>query len=135
MSEFKYRNVMIIDDNDIDLYVTSRMIKTYKVGEQVITFNSARAALEYLQQNAGDASQIPDVMLVDIYMPLMSGFEFMEAYRDFPEDIKQKCRIYIISSSIDELIFGALTPTLMYVPFMKSLSPVIFCKISCKTMV
>lgn len=102
MNEFKYRKVMIIDDNDIDLYVTTRMIKTYKVGEEVLTFNSAKKALEYLQAHIGDEESLPDVMLVDIYMPLMSGFEFMAAYRDFPEELRRKTRVYIISSSIDE---------------------------------
>ena len=45
---------------------------------------------------------LPQVIFVDIYMPLMSGFEFLDAYEKLPLDLKNNCRTYIISSTIDD---------------------------------
>ncbi|HSN47423.1 MAG TPA: hypothetical protein VLR29_01550 [Flavobacterium sp.] len=65
--EPKFEKVMIIDDNNIDLYITKRLI-----------------------------------IFVDIYMPVMSGFEFLDAYDKLPAALKKYCKVFIISSSIDE---------------------------------
>ncbi|NUY81015.1 response regulator [Flavobacterium sp. MAH-1] len=93
--------VMVIDDNPIDLYVATRLIKKMELADKLLEFSSAQKALDYLRDNQDDSHAWPALMLVDIYMPGMSGFEFMAAYDKFPEDLKKKCRIFIISSSID----------------------------------
>lgn len=59
-------------------------------------------ALKYLQENKGHIARLPEVIFVDIYMPGMSGFEFMAEYDKLPTDLKKHCRVLIISSSIDE---------------------------------
>lgn len=97
----KFRTIMIIDDNNIDLYITSRMILKNGFAENILEYSSAINALAYLNQNTTDPSAWPDVILVDIYMPLMSGFEFMEAYALLPENLKAHSRVFIVSSTID----------------------------------
>ena len=99
----KFEKIMIIDDNNIDLYVTSRIITKNIFGKEVIGFISAEEALQYLKTNENDISALPEIILVDIYMPLMSGFEFMEVYDKFSTVLKNYCRVFILSSSIDEL--------------------------------
>lgn len=93
--------VMIIDDNKIDLYISSQSITRSGFAKKIVQYSSAVDALEYLRLHSEDISLIPDVIFVDIYMPEMSGFEFMEAYNELPEYIKKRSRVYIISSSID----------------------------------
>ena len=98
----KFEKVMIIDDNKIDLYVNAQVISRSNFGQEILQYSSAVKALEYLQSNNDDLSLIPKVIFVDIYMPIMSGFEFMEAYNQLSGAIKKYCRVYIISSSIDK---------------------------------
>ena len=98
----KFDTVMLIDDNNIDLYVTSRIIAKSNFGKTVLPFTSAQEALHYLRSNEHNIPALPQVIFVDIYMPGMSGFEFMEAYDGFSDALKKYCRAYIISSSIDE---------------------------------
>jgi CheY-like chemotaxis protein len=98
----KFESVMIIDDNLIDLYIASRMITKNNFGKKVMQYSSAIEALKYLQENQDNISQLPEVILVDIYMPGMSGFEFMKEYDKLSTPLKDLCRVFIISSSIDE---------------------------------
>ena len=98
----KFETVMIIDDNTIDLYISSRLITKNYFGKKVLMYSDAKEALKYLQENQHDFSMLPQIIFVDIYMPIMSGFEFLDAYDKLPLDLKNKCRTYIISSTIDE---------------------------------
>jgi len=48
-----------------------------------------------------NSTALPQIIFADIYMPEMSGFEFMEAYDKLPMSLKNNCRVHIISSTID----------------------------------
>ena len=98
----KFETVMIIDDNTIDLYISSRLIIKNNFGKKVMEYSDAREALQYLQDNQDNIAALPQVIFVDIYMPLMSGFEFLEAYDKLLNSLKNYCKTFIISSTIDD---------------------------------
>lgn len=98
----KFENVMIIDDNVIDLYIASRMITKNNFGSNVLTYTKAQDALDYLRENQGNRAALPQIIFVDIYMPIMSGFEFLTTYNELPEEFKKYCHVYVISSTIDD---------------------------------
>lgn len=98
----KFSTVMVIDDNNIDLYIASKVISKNLFAEKILTYTSAIDALQYLADNESDPAALPEIILVDIYMPVMSGFEFMQAFDKLSMNVKKNCRAYIISSTIDE---------------------------------
>jgi CheY-like chemotaxis protein len=100
--EPKFERVMIIDDNIIDLYITKRLISKNNFGKKVQEYANAKEALKYLHDNQETVSLLPQIIFIDIYMPVMSGFEFLEAYDKLPALLKKYCKIFIVSSSIDE---------------------------------
>ncbi|OCB78262.1 response regulator [Flavobacterium piscis] len=97
----KFETVMIIDDNPVDLYIISRMITKNNFGKNVLHYTDPTDAIKYLQANQDNISQLPQIIFVDIYMPLMSGFEFLESYDMLSDTLKKYCKAYIISSTID----------------------------------
>lgn len=108
----KFEKVMIIDDNIIDLYVSSRIITKNNFGKKVLQYTAAEEALKYLQENQNNISELPKVIFVDIYMPVMSGFKFLEEYDKLSLTLKNHCKTYIISSTIhDDDIVKARTDT------------------------
>ncbi|MBC7845330.1 MAG: response regulator [Flavobacterium sp.] len=98
----KFERVMIIDDNIIDLYITKRLIIKTNFGKNVLEYFSAEKALKYLQDHQETISMWPQIIFIDIYMPVMSGFEFLEGYDLLPAKLKKNCKAFIISSSIDD---------------------------------
>ncbi|KIQ16576.1 hypothetical protein RT99_20805 [Flavobacterium sp. MEB061] len=97
----KFETVMIIDDNLVDLYIISRMITKNNFGKNVLHYTEAEEAMKYLQENQDNVSKLPQIIFVDIYMPLMSGFEFLEVYDTLSDALKNHCKTYVISSTID----------------------------------
>lgn len=97
----KFETVMIIDDNFVDLYITSCMISKNNFGKNLLLYTSAEEALKYLQDNQDNIAILPQIIFVDIYMPLMSGFEFLEAFDNLTVALKKQTKTYILSSTID----------------------------------
>ncbi len=91
------KKVMLIDDNLIDLKINSKLINLANLFDEIITFQSGEEALDYLNANVQDLDKLPDFILLDIQMPEMDGFDFLERYKDF----KEKCAVAMLSSTLD----------------------------------
>ena len=96
-----YNRVMVIDDNAIDRYIAEVSIIKHQFAAEVITKESAVDALDYLTLNATQPTNLPTIIFLDINMPEVNGFEFMEAFEKLPPAIHQACDVIMLSSSID----------------------------------
>ncbi len=98
----KYNKILIIDDNYIDNYITSAIIKKNNLANDLVEFDNGLKAIEYLEQNKDNDEELPDLILLDLYMPLMDGFEFLNLFEKIDFTSTKKCKICIVSSSIDD---------------------------------
>ena len=94
-----YYCVMLVDDNDTDNFISRRIIEITGFAQKVEIKNSGKSALEYINAHKDDPSQLPDIIFLDINMPIVDGFVFLYEFEKFNNQIKDKCKVIILSSS------------------------------------
>ncbi len=103
--QHKFHTVMLVDDNEIDNLINQKMIEAADISAHIFTHSGARSAIEFLK-NVEKLSEIvqnalPDVIFLDIDMPLMDGFQFLDEFEKMAESTKAHCKIIMLTSSIN----------------------------------
>lgn len=97
----KYNSILVIDDSKLDRFIASEILEDYVEVKEIVGVESAEKGLEYLQSIEEQPQNLPEIILLDIKMPKMDGFDFLQIFDRFPETIKNNCKIFMLSSSID----------------------------------
>ena len=92
-------SVMLIDDSKVDNFVNSKVLELSKKADHVQVFDDASIALEFLKST----EDIPNYIFLDIYMPYMDGFDFLEEYEKLPSLVKENARVILLSSAFETL--------------------------------
>ncbi len=93
--------IMLIDDDKTFNLLTSLVIKRYMADANLQIYASALAALEYIEANIGNVSALPVFIFLDIRMPQIDGFEFLEQLNSYDQEHIQNIRIAILTSSLN----------------------------------
>lgn len=88
----------LIDDDYLSNYITEKVLTHEKFSDNIVCFLSAEEALSVLKQDMPD--DVPGVMFLDLNMPVMNGWDFLDALEPYKEELAGKCRIYILTSSL-----------------------------------
>ena len=100
----KIKLACIIDDDYIYVNLIKKIIDTKKLCENLMIFKNGKEGIEYFEtllQNFNEAEQIPDVILLDINMPVMNGWEFLERFTKIKNKFEKQITLYVVSSSIN----------------------------------
>jgi len=101
----KLNAVMLIDDNEIDNLINQKMIESIDLAENIFIHSGAKSALEYLKNiekiKTGAESFLPELIFLDIDMPLMDGFQFIDEFEKLAEVTKNYCKVILLTSSLD----------------------------------
>ncbi len=103
--EHRFKSVMLIDDNEIDNLINQKMIEASSLAENIYVHTGAKSAIEFLRNieklGATGHPILPQVIFLDIDMPLMDGFQFLDEFEKFRVETKNICNIVMLTSSIN----------------------------------
>ncbi len=95
-------NIWIVDDNEIDVLIGTKTVERYDSTINVRSFVRAQDALEVLETMLKASEKLPDLIFLDLYMPLLDGWQFLRAFKTMTASQKHEMRIIVTSSTPNE---------------------------------
>jgi CheY-like chemotaxis protein len=97
------QSICIVDDDEIYKFFVKKILEIKELADNVLTFSDGEEAYNYIKENKGNPDLLPDIILLDINMPVMDGFLFIEEYVKLKHEINKEITIYMVTSSIDSI--------------------------------
>ena len=89
----------LIDDDEIFQFIMKNTIAEISPDIRIKFFSDGEKGIDFLKQNLGAATNLPDIILLDVNMPFMDGWEFLNEYKSLQTEIKKDINIYLLTSS------------------------------------
>jgi len=97
----KFKNSCIIDDDPISVFGIKRSMKETDFSDDVVVYTNGQEALDGLTKMLNDGNKLPSIIFLDLNMPIMDGWEFLDDFIKIPNTNTDKVTIFIVSSSMD----------------------------------
>jgi CheY-like chemotaxis protein len=101
MDGYKYKNVLLIDDSYIDNLINKKILENSKYAPIITVLDNSKSAIEFINNSLQNGELLPEVIFLDIRMPMMNGFQFLDALSDLSGIEAGKIKIYMLTSSLD----------------------------------
>lgn len=95
------QKILLIDDDSISNFITEKLILREDFAQEVTSFLSAEEALAYLKNLEQQQQPAPDIIFLDLNMPEMDGWEFMNEFKKLSKDFTANTRVFMLSSAVD----------------------------------
>lgn len=96
-----FQKIYLIDDDPIYLFVVKKLITEQKFSQVVTTFENGKLAMDSLLELEALSESKPNLIFLDLSMPVMNGWEFLDSFKTAPIQNKEKIKIMVMSSSIN----------------------------------
>lgn len=96
------RLAAIIEDDEIHCFIITSLMAAQQFAEQTITFSHGQQALDYLSAHGHVPDQLPDVIILDITMPVMDAWEFLDHFKEIKGSLSKKIPVFVLTTSIFE---------------------------------
>jgi CheY-like chemotaxis protein len=100
----KFKTIMLVDDNEIDNLINQKMIEAADMADNILMHTGAKGALEFLRNMEKIPAMhdaVPELIFLDIDMPLMDGFQFLDEFEKLPETMRERITIIMLTSSLN----------------------------------
>ena len=95
----KIKSICIIDDDPITVFGIKKMLSSFDLAEDIKTYVNGKEAIDEITLMIEQNTPVPEVIFLDINMPIMDGWQFLEKFLTLK--VETKIRINIVTSSID----------------------------------
>ena len=95
-------HILLVDDDRIYQFAARKTIEATGFADRILIYSNGQEAINYLKHNVKDNNLMPDVIFLDVNMPVMNGWEFLDAYSNIRPALSKPVIIYVVSSSVDE---------------------------------
>lgn len=97
-------HILLIDDDNITNFLNKKIILNSGLADSIEAFDSGNDAIRYIHDIIDGmlSRQVPDLILLDIMMPVMDGFDVLDELQKLPAAIKENMRVVMLSSSLDK---------------------------------
>jgi len=92
----KFKSILLIEDDDICNFITTKFFSRYQISEQLHSVKDGEQALDFLRSQNGKQS-FPQLILMDLFMPIMDGFEFLEEFNQIKGTLCQCPEIIVLT--------------------------------------
>jgi CheY-like chemotaxis protein len=96
MTTYQLNSILLVDDDEVTNFYVEHLIRKMNLAKEIHVAMSGQDALAYLNTQP---ATMPDLILLDINMPIMNGFEFLEAFETSPLSADYKGKIFMLTSS------------------------------------
>jgi CheY-like chemotaxis protein len=95
------QRIALVDDDDIFRFITERLLRRAGFEAEILQFPHGQAFLDHLLMHTSDPEQLPDVVMLDLFMPVLDGWGVLDRYQSLRPRLAQQPTLYVVSSSID----------------------------------
>ena len=92
----KFKSILLVEDDDICNFITTKFFSRYQISEQLHSVKDGEQALDFLRSQNGKQS-FPQIILLDLFMPIMDGFEFLEEFNQIKGSLCQCPEIIVLT--------------------------------------
>lgn len=97
----RFSNVLLVEDDPITIMVCDRIIKMSDFADTVVSCENGKAAIDHINNIISEGKQFPEIIFLDINMPVMNGWDFLEEFELVKDKVSPLPRIFILSSTVD----------------------------------
>ncbi len=96
----KTKTIIVVDDDPVSNFLCTRIVAKSEINAEVKAFLHGREALDFIEQCINSNADLPDLILLDVNMPLMNGWEFLDEYKILVPKMSKAIPVFILSSSV-----------------------------------
>ena len=96
------QTVCIIDDDKIQHFTIEKSMQQQGILKKMLSFLDGEEAMTFFSNNLTNSALLPDIIFLDLNMPVVNGWQFLQQYEVIKEQIPKKIKIYVVSSSIND---------------------------------
>ncbi|MFY0650967.1 MAG: response regulator [Cyclobacteriaceae bacterium] len=94
------KRIAVIDDDEVFQLIIQKQIEMQNVECEILKFFNGEEAINYLIENIGHSEKLPQLIMLDVNMPIKDGWEFLEEYSQLTKVVRESIKLYMVTSSV-----------------------------------